>query len=50
LGVSKNASMDEIKKAYRKLALKNHPKTNPNNPEIRKKFNEINEAFNALST
>lgn len=41
--------MDEIKKAYRKLSLKYHPKNNPNDEEARKKFVEVNEAFNALS-
>lgn len=50
LGVSKNASMDELKKAYRKLSLQYHPKNNPDNADARKKFNEVNEAFNALST
>ena len=50
LGVPKNASMDEIKKAYRKLSLQYHPKNNPDNADARKKFNEVNEAYNALST
>lgn len=49
LGVPRNATSDEIKKAYRKLALQYHPKNNPDNAEARKKFNEVNEAFNALS-
>ncbi len=50
LGLPKNASLDEIKNAYRKLSLKYHPKNNPNNEEAHKKFIEVNEAFNALST
>lgn len=49
MGVSKNASIDEIKNAYRKLALKYHPRSNPNDQETHKKFIEVNEAYNALS-
>ena len=49
LGVSKNASDDEIKKAYRKLAVKYHPDKNPGDKEAEAKFKEINEAHDVLS-
>ena len=48
LGLSKNASSDDIKKAYRKLARKYHPDVNPNDKEANKKFQEINEANEVL--
>lgn len=49
LGVDKNASQDDIKKAYRKLARKHHPDLNPGDKEAEKKFKELNEANEVLS-
>ena len=48
LGVEKTASEDEIKKAYRKIAIKYHPDRNPGDKEAEEKFKEAAEAYNVL--
>ncbi len=49
LGVAENASQDEIKKAYRKLAKQYHPDANPDNPSAAERFKEVSEAYSVLS-
>src|SRR4026207_673488 len=49
LGIDKNATQEDIKKAYRKLARKHHPDLNPNDKEAHKTFQQVNEANEVLS-
>ncbi len=49
LGVSKSASAEEIKRSYRKLAIKYHPDRNPDDPNAEDKFKEVAEAYSVLS-
>ena len=49
LGLTKTASEDEIKKAYRKLAMQYHPDRNPDDPTAQGKFQEVGEAYQHLS-
>lgn len=48
LGVNKNATEDEIKKAYRRMALRLHPDTNPDNPDTEEEFKLLTEAYGVL--
>jgi len=49
LGVSRDASQSDIKKSYRKLAMKHHPDQNPDDPKAEEKFKEIGEAYEVIS-
>ena len=49
LGLDKNASEDEIKKAFRSLARKHHPDKNPDDPDAERLFKEVQEAYAVLS-
>src|SRR5512143_4113530 len=49
LGVNKDASEEDIKKAYRRLAMKHHPDRNPDNPKAEEHFKEAKEAYEILS-
>lgn len=49
LGVARDATVDEIKKAFRRLARQYHPDLNPNDKKAEEKFKDINEAYEVLS-
>ena len=49
LGVNRDASEDDIRKAFRKLAMKHHPDRNPDNPKSEEHFKEAKEAYDVLS-
>src|SRR5260370_4705954 len=48
LGLGRNASEEEVKRAYRKLAVKVHPEKNPDDPHAEEKFKELGEAYDVL--
>ena len=48
LGIEKGATEEEIKKAYRRLAVKHHPDKNPDDPQAEEKFKELGEAYDVL--
>uniref|UniRef100_UPI0013EB068F DnaJ domain-containing protein n=1 Tax=Adlercreutzia sp. ZJ242 TaxID=2709409 RepID=UPI0013EB068F len=49
LGVSRDASMDEVKRAYRKKARENHPDLNPGDPDAAARMNKVNEAYDRIT-
>src|SRR5574340_481138 len=49
LGVNRDASEEDLKKAYRRLAMKHHPDRNPDNPKAEEQFKEAKEAYETLS-
>ena len=49
LGVGRDATPEELKKSFKRLAIKYHPDKNPNNPEAEQKFKEAAEAYEVLS-
>ena len=49
LGVSRDASVDDIKRSYRKLAMQNHPDRNPDDPDAERRFKEAADAYAVLS-